>query len=149
MADRNHIFWDVVAGRTPPSPSGHLLGWKVLEAEPDSGTIKLQFDAKPEFRNPVGDVQTGILAAMLDYTASQAIATTFDEGEFAPTLEIKVSFIQPAKVGAIFAEGTVIHRGRSVAFVEAELRDANGDLLARASTTARIVKMPPARFQTR
>ena len=55
--------------------------------------------ARPDFVNPVGFIHGGMLAAMLDETLSPTLALTLGPGEFAPTLEIKVNFISPAKVG--------------------------------------------------
>ena len=61
---REGIFWDIIAGRRPLPAVLGLLGWRVLEAEP--GRIRVTFQGKPDFYNPVGLVQGGILAAMLD-----------------------------------------------------------------------------------
>jgi uncharacterized protein (TIGR00369 family) len=142
MASPNHPFWDFLSGRSPGPPVFQLLGCKVLEAELGSGFMKVQFEGKPEFTNAIGSLQGGILAAMLDQTAGQAIMTTLEESELAPTLEIKVNFIKPAKVGPLFAEGKVVHRGRSIVYAEAKLTDSEGELLATASSTARIVNAP-------
>jgi len=54
------------------------------------------FDARAGFANPMGNVQGGFLAAMLDDTLGPALAATLGDGEFAPTLELKVSFLRPA-----------------------------------------------------
>ena len=147
MASANHPFWEFLSGRSPGPPVFQLLGCEVLEAELGSGFMKVRFEGKPEFANAMGSLQGGILAAMLDQTAGQAIMTTLGEDEIAPTLEIKVNFIKPAKVGALFGEGSVVHRGRFVAFAEAKLRDPGGDLVATASATARIISVPEERRQ--
>jgi acyl-coenzyme A thioesterase PaaI-like protein len=52
---------------------------------------------------------------------------------------MKVSFLQPATVGVLWGRGRVVNRGRSIAFVEGDLTDDGGRLLARASATARII----------
>ena len=132
--------------RRPPC-AAKLLGWKVLEAEPGSGRIRVQFEATRDFTNPLGHVQGGFLAALLDDTLGPALATTFDAQEFAPTLELKVSFIRPAKPGTLIGTGRVVHRGASVAFLEGELRDSAGDLIATATATARLVQVSPGGFQ--
>jgi hypothetical protein len=49
-------------------PCAELLGWRLLDARPQEGWIKLAFEGKPEFCNPAGFIQGGILAAMLDDT---------------------------------------------------------------------------------
>ncbi len=65
---------------------------------------------------------------------------TLPDGEFAPTLELKVSFLLPAAPGRIVGAGRVVHRGGSIAFLAGELRDGAGELLATATATARIIR---------
>jgi uncharacterized protein (TIGR00369 family) len=137
---KRHIFWDVVEGRLPPPPADRALGFKVLEAEQGSGRIRLEFEGRPEFANPLGHIAGGFVAAMLDATVSLAPATTYTAGEFGPTLELKVNFIRPAKVGMLVGVGRTVHRTGTVAFAEGELRDGDGTLVATASATIRIVR---------
>jgi uncharacterized protein (TIGR00369 family) len=147
MSDAENPFWAALRGEIPPPPAAKLLGWKPLEAEPGSGRIRIQFEATQEFTNPIGNVQGGFLAAMLDDTLGPALATTFAADEFAPTLELKVNFLRPAKPGAIFATGWVVHRGGTVAFLQGELRDPQGQLLATATATARLIRVEPGSFK--
>ena len=144
----DHPFWKVIRGEIPPPPCAQLLGWKVLEAEIGSGAITIQFEGKQEFLNPMGNIQGGFLAAMLDDTLGPALATTFEPNEFAPTLELKVNFIKSAKPGTFIAKGRVVHRGRSIAFLEGELRDAAGDLVATATATARMIHVDAGLFES-
>jgi len=137
---RKGFFWDVMEGRAAQPPAAALLGFQLLEIDPERGTIKIQFDAKPQFANPVGNVQGGFLAAMLDDTMGPALVATLGPDQFAPTLELKVSFLRPAKVGTLLAEGRVVSKGSSIAFLSGELRDPEGELIATATATARIVR---------
>ncbi len=123
------------------APCHHLLGRRVLRAEPDSGRSELSFEAPEEFTNGMGNVQGGFLAAMLDSTMGAALRTVLAEGERPPTLEMKVSFIQPAKVGRIGGTARVVYRGKSVAFVEGELHNPSGTLLATGTSTALIIQV--------
>ena len=147
MRDGESPFWAAARGEIPPPPAAKLLGWKVLEAEPGSGRIRVQFEATLEFTNPMGNVQGGFLAAMLDDTLGPALATTFSEQEFAPTLELKINFIRPAKPGTLIGTGRVVHRGGTVAFLEGSLQDSAGNLIATATATARLVQVRPGGFQ--
>jgi acyl-coenzyme A thioesterase PaaI-like protein len=54
-------------------PVAKLLGWRVLDARPAEGWLKLGFDGKAEFCNPAGFVQGGILSSMLDDTMGPAV----------------------------------------------------------------------------
>jgi uncharacterized protein (TIGR00369 family) len=118
-------------------PAAALLGWKALELEP--GRVKVQYAARPEFANPQGAVQGGFLAAMLDDAMGPSLFTTLAAEQFAPTIELKVNYMRPARPGTIIAEGRVVHRTRSLAFLEGTLSNLEGDLIATATATARIV----------
>lgn len=144
MTDLDHIFWAAVRGEVPAPPAAQLLGWKVVEAEPDSGRITIQFEVDERFTNPQGDVQGGFVSAMLDDTMGPACGTTFETNETCITLELKVSFLRAAKPGRFTGTGRVVQRGRSVAFLAADLHDADGRLVATATSTARMVKIDPA-----
>jgi uncharacterized protein (TIGR00369 family) len=138
MNQHTGLFWDILEGRTSSPPAAQILGGKLLEIDPEQGTLKVAFEAKPEFINPFGIIHGGFLAAMLDDTLGAALAATLGADEFAPTIELKVSFIRAACVGPLVAEGRVVHRGKSVAFLEGELRTIEGQLLATASATVLI-----------
>lgn len=137
--ERKGYFWDVMSGRKPSPPAPALLGFKLLAIDPERGTIEVEFDGKPEFTNPVGNIQGGFLAAMLDDTMGPALVATLGEHEFAPTLELKVNFHKPARPGKLICHGRIVSRGGTIAFLAGELRSPAGELLASATATARIL----------
>ncbi len=119
---------------TPPAAA--LLGWKALELEP--GRVRVQYTARAEFGNPHGAIQGGFLAAMLDDAMGPALFTTLPADQFAPTIEMKVNFVRPARPGPIIADGTLVHKTSSIAFLEGRLTTVDGELIATATATARI-----------
>jgi uncharacterized protein (TIGR00369 family) len=135
-------FWDAVHGRAPMPPVAALLGWQLEDVDPEAGTIVVRFEGREEFTNPLGTIQGGLLAAMLDDTMGPALVATLPPGGFAPTLEMKVTYLQPAVVGPLWGHGRVVKRGGTVSFVEADLVDADGAMIARASATVRMITMP-------
>jgi uncharacterized protein (TIGR00369 family) len=140
MINRSGPFWEFLAGRQSAPPAAMTLGWELSWVAPERGEIEVFFDARADFANPMGNVQGGFLAAMLDDTLGPALAATLGEGEFAATLELKVSFLRPAAPGRITGTGRVVHRGGSIAFLAGELRDETGDVLAIATATVRIIR---------
>jgi uncharacterized protein (TIGR00369 family) len=136
---RQGPFWDVQEGRVDPPAAATTLGWELRAVDPDHGTIEVGFTASPAFLNPVGNVQGGFLAAMLDDTLGPALVATLGPGQFAPTLELKVNFLRPARPGPLVGRGRVVHRGGTIAFLEGSLADESGALVATATATARIV----------
>jgi uncharacterized protein (TIGR00369 family) len=132
-------FWAMQRGEIPPSPIRILLGWQLLDVDLKAGTLRAQFEAKPEFLNPAGVVQGGMLAAMLDNVLGAALGAGLEPGQFLVTLELKTSFLHPARTGTLIGEGRVLRRGKSIAFLEGHLEDRDGNLVAKASATVHIV----------
>jgi len=124
-------------GMVETPPAAALLGWEGLTLEP--GHVRVRYTARPEFGNPQGAIQGGFLAAMLDDAMGPALFTTLSSEDFAPTIEMKVSFFRPARPGPLIAEGRVVHQTRSLAFLEGTLATEDGDLVATATATARII----------
>jgi uncharacterized protein (TIGR00369 family) len=118
-------------------PTALLLGMELLSIDGEAGITRMAFTVKPEFCNPMGNMQGGFFAAMLDDAAATAIIARSGRRVVVPTLEFKVSFLGPARVGSrVIAEGRCVKLGRTIAFAEADLSDAEtGRLLARMSTT--------------
>lgn len=123
----------------PMPPVAKTLGWTLRAIDPDAGTIEVGFTAGEAFTNPTGAVQGGFVAAMLDDTMGPAAFAMGKGAIFAPTLDLHVSFIRPAPPGAFVGKGRVVSLGKSIAFLEGELFDDSGRLVARASATARVM----------
>jgi uncharacterized protein (TIGR00369 family) len=135
---REGPFWDAMEGRAAMPPSAVLLGFELVSIDPDAGTIEVAFSATDQFLNPAGVIQGGFLAAMLDDTMGPALVATLGPGQFAPTSDLHVQFLRPAKPGRFIGRGRVVRRGRDVAFLAGELADEAGELVAVATATAQI-----------
>lgn len=133
-----------ILDRFPTPPCATLLGLDILEADRENGRVKIAFTAKPEFCNASGNVQGGFLAAMLDDCMGPAILIATDAKSFPSTIDLNVQFLVPAKPGRLIGKGRVVKIGNSIGFVEAELEDPSGGIIARATSTVRITAMHKA-----
>jgi len=140
LNEKKGIFWDIVECRIPAPSSHKLVGWKLINVNPVDGTIEIEFEGTKEFLNPVGNINGGILCTMLDLTLGPALGARLGPDEFGPTLELKTSFIKPAKPGKLIGKGRILKMGKGICFSEAELFDMDENLIAKASATACIVK---------
>src|ERR1700733_8959713 len=111
-------------GRVAPPPSAVLLGWELVSIDPDAGTIEVAF-----------------AAAMLDDTMGPALVATLGPGQFAPTTDLHVQFLRPARPGRLIGRGRVVRRGKDVAFLAGELADDSGQIVAVGTATAQIRAM--------
>jgi uncharacterized protein (TIGR00369 family) len=135
---RSGPFWDVLEGRAEPPAAAVLLGWELLQVDPEAGTIEIAFRADERFLNPAGVVQGGFLAAMLDDTLGPALVATLGPGEWAPTTDLHVQFLAPARPGRLVGRGRIVRRGAGIAFLAGELLREDAVVAATAVATASI-----------
>ena len=128
----------IADGSQPSPPISDLLGFHLVEVEEGRAV----FEGMPEFRhyNPIGTVHGGFAATLLDSALGCAIFSTLLKGDTWTTLELKLNYVRPISkdTGLVRAEGRIIHRGRTVATSQGELKDGAGKLYAHASTTCMI-----------
>jgi len=125
-----------VFDRFPPPATAQLLGAELVSESPSDGTIEMAFNPNASMLNPAGVVQGGIVAAMLDDTMGPALISLTGGKVMPSSVDLNVSFIRPVKPGRVIAKGRVVNRGRSIVFLEAELFDSDGRLLARSTSSA-------------
>lgn len=124
--------------RFPTPPCAATLGWRLLGADPDAGTVRIGFEGRPEFCNPAGFIQGGFLAAMLDDTMGPAVLVKTDGALFTPTISLNVSFLAPARPGRLIGDGRIVQLGKTIVFLEGSLADESGTVVARATASARL-----------
>ena len=116
-------------------PCTETLGMRLTHVNQAKMTARFDFEARQDFANPTGAIQGGFIAAMLDEAMSTTAIIASNVTMNAPTLEMKVSFLRPLFVGKASAEARILKWGRTTCFIEAELFDPEGQLVAKASAT--------------
>ena len=130
---------DSIFTRLPAPPAAKTLGWELIREDPEAGTVEIAFHPGEAFLNPHGTVQGGFVAAMLDDTMGPALVSKTDGACIPSSIDMNVTFVRAVKPGRVIGKGRVVSQGKSIAFLEAELFDEQGNLLARATSSARIV----------
>jgi uncharacterized protein (TIGR00369 family) len=87
--------------------------------------------------NPHGIVQAGVHSLLLDACMNFAInAALSGRHRTKATLELKTETMRPATIGNSYRmRGDVVRMARQVAYGEASLRDAEGELVSRSTGT--------------
>ncbi len=124
--------------RARNQPTGsQTLGFRLISVSQETKSVEVAFEARAELLlNPMKQIQGGYLCAMLDECMSVACMVASGMTHVAPTAEMKTSFFRPAKPGPLRGVGRVVRWGRTLAFTEGEIYDAEGRLLAKATGTA-------------
>ena len=124
-------------------PTGILLGMEMLDLDIETGWVKVKYLPGPQFTNPMGSVQGGIVVAMLDDAAAFAAIAKSGTRISVPSIELKTSFFAPVKAGEpVYVEGRCLKLGKRIAFMEAEMTDGEGRVLAKLSTSAVPIEIP-------
>ena len=118
-------------GGNHPEPMSELLGRRLVAHDEERGWIKFEFEGRPEFLNPAGRVQGGLLTAMLDDTMGPVVLLKSGGALYPSSIDMTVSFLAAARPGALMCEADVVRLRKSVGFVQGHLTDGEGRVIAR------------------
>lgn len=121
-------------------PCLQILNGRLVDFDPDDGSCELAFEVSEQFCHSGNVVQGGNVTVMLDAAMSHAAFVCEPDVAALPSLEIKVSFLEPTLAGPASAFGKVVRAGRSTVFLEGTLINGDGEVSARSSSTARLVR---------
>ena len=110
-----------------------LVGFSV--ASSGDGRAELVLDVEPRHLNPHGSVHGGAIATLVDSAMGLAVATTTADGEGPVTIEMKVTYLEPATSQQLRAQAHVRRRGKRITIVEADVVDADDEAVAHAIAT--------------
>ena len=104
----------------------------------EDGRAVIEYQVGPQMCHSGGVAQGGFVCGWID--AAMAHASLSIAPEMTPmSLELKVSYFAPARPGLVTAEGWIERRGRATCFAEGRLLDPGGKVLAKASSTIRLI----------
>ena len=120
-------------------PFVHHLGFELVQF--DDGQSEVRYEPRPEHLNSFGVTHGGACMTLMDVTMAAA-ARSVDKQMGVVTIEMKTSFMQPAR-GILSGKGRLMHRTPTMAFTEATIYDADGKACAHATGTFKYVKRLP------
>ncbi len=126
-----------VSNRVKP-PAAELIGFELSES--GNGRAVVLLESSEMHFNPMGTIHGGILCDIADAAMGIAFASTLAPGESFTTVELKINFLRPVRIAKLRAEGRVIQRGRTVGYVECEITDDNGKLVAKSNSTCLVLR---------
>ncbi|HEY4715488.1 MAG TPA: PaaI family thioesterase [bacterium] len=98
------------------------------------GTSKVIMKSGDNLKNLYGTLHGGGIASLIDSACSLAIVTKMEIDEISVTVDLKTSYIAPARDGTLTGLGKIIHRGKNIAIAEATVTDKNGKIIAHGGT---------------
>lgn len=130
------------------SPSAALMGSEFVSFDADRRELTTRFHPPESFASPRGAVQGGLIAGFLDEVMGGALLAVtkanfgLDGMRLPLNLEVSMTFLKMVPLAPIIAKGRVVKAGRRIAFLEGELLDEDGNILARATSTAIPTELP-------
>ncbi len=131
----------VLRGKISAPPIGRLLGFVLKAIEP--GRAVFEMDVNERHHNPMGTLHGGIYCDLADAAMGYAYAATLGEGETFTTVELNINFFRPVLEGRLTAEARVVKAGSTLGYVECDVKDAKGKLVAKAASTCmKLLRSP-------
>lgn len=119
---------------------------QIATEELGHGTAKLSLPVEKQVTNSLGSVHGGVIMSLLDVALCTAARTLHPDSIGVITIDLSTSFIGGGQGARLFAESRVLRDGKSMIFVEAEAKNDDGSLVAKAIATVRVrLKEKPAK----
>jgi acyl-CoA thioesterase len=120
------------------NPFWSLLGMEIIGIKKGWAKIRLPFTKK--LTNGIGVAHGGAIFSPADSAVGMALIGLTERDESISTLEMKINYLKPLSGGEIIAEAKIVHRGTMTAIGDVEVRDGDGNLIAKGLATYAIVK---------
>ena len=121
-----------------------LTHLKILTETLSKGTATLSLPVEKHLTNSLGTVHGGVIMSLLDVALCTAARTLHPESLGVITINLSTSFIGGGSGSKLIADARVMKDGKSMSFVEAEAKNADGSLVAKAVATVRVLKKEKA-----
>ncbi len=114
-------------------PFNQYLGIRVLHME--NGEAAAAIELQPQHTNNRGVAHGGVVSSLLDSVMGAAVISAIPKEWWCATTGLSIQFITGPREGTLRANAKVLRRGKSIAFVHGEAKDAEGRLVATAQGT--------------
>jgi len=119
-------------------PFHQFLGMELRDV--DDPAAGIWFPVGPPTLNPVGLLHAGVIYSLMDVACFLALIGHLGDDEHAVTHDLTVSLLRPVSPGKrVDITGTVLRRGRQVAFMRADAT-VDGQVVAAAQVTKSVVR---------
>jgi uncharacterized protein (TIGR00369 family) len=137
---------------TNPSQQAHPIIRKAMESTPIAELIGFtigeigdgravgSFQPGPQHANPMGTLHGGVLCDLADAAMGTAFASTLQADESFTTMDLHIHFFRPVWKGQLRAEARVVQRGKTTGYIECDVQDENGKLVAKASSRCIVLR---------
>jgi uncharacterized protein (TIGR00369 family) len=112
-----------------------LLGAHAEHREHGRAVVSLEL--RKDLTNSWSSAHGGVITSLLDVAMGAAAMTIDDHATGVVTVNLSVTFVRSG-AGVLVAEGRLLKGGRSLAFCEGEVRDRDGEIVAKGVGTFKV-----------
>lgn len=112
------------------------IGFEIVRFE--EGNVNIKLDVKEHLLNINGTLHGGVHATMLDYILGM-VTRSVTKAKVVTT-NLTVHYLSSISQGEIFAEAKVLQEGYKLAFTEGEIKDGQGNILAKGIGTFKLIR---------
>ena len=129
---------EMVRGQIPAPPIAKLVGFTIVQIELGRSVFEMQ--AGPQHANPMGTLHGGVVCDLADAAMGTAMATTLEDDESFTTLSLTADYFKPVWTQKLRATARVTKRTRQIGFIECEVEDEKGSLVAKVQSTCLVLR---------
>jgi len=133
------IIEEMIQGKIPISPIAQLLGFKITDYCDGCTTIEMEVTEK--YWNALDTLHGGVYCDLADAAMGFSFFTTLEDDETYTTVDLKITFLRAIKSGKLIALSKIVKRGKRLGYIECELVNEEGKLVAKASSTCIVQKI--------
>ena len=121
---------------------GNQIGYKVTKIDEKNFEAEVSLKISPKHLSPAGRVHGGVISTLFDLACGAAVFSTLGLKDFCSTVELKVNYFHPLKVGDDLKVKTkVVFRGKRLCVAHGFCyRKGRKDPVAMATGTFNVVK---------
>jgi uncharacterized protein (TIGR00369 family) len=120
-------------------PSLDSMNFRSVDFDSSREIAVLEFEAIPEFCHSESQiVQGGFVTGMMDASMALLLIGVLDFKFNPVSLDINVSFLEPAHPGLLFAKAKILRLGKSIAYMSSTLTQ-DGTLVATSTSTVKLI----------
>lgn len=114
------------------SPSSLWLRGTLLEV--NEGLATISYKIRHEMTNPLGTIQGGVMAALIDDTMGLAFYTLFEKNMFTTT-NLNINYLYGAKEGEeVIVKAEVVRIGKKIANVECKVYNQDREIICTSTS---------------
>jgi len=129
----------IIEGKIPNPSISEMIPMKMVKAS--EGFVEFEVHANNHHLNPMGGVDGGFAATVLDSVTGCVVHTTLPALASYATVDLNIKMVKPVPVNILLiATGKIVSKSKSLATSEGLLKDSSGKIYAHGTATC-IVKM--------